>query len=279
MAPRRRRKPVVLTIAGSDSGGGAGIQADLKTMCARNVYGASVVTALTAQNTLGVQQVHVPSAEFVATQLDSVLSDIPCDAVKIGMLPSADIVRVVADALKKYNVDRVVLDPVLVSTSGDSLVTATECIDALKNFLCPLTSILTPNIPEATAFTGKTVNDVDDMRRACAELMSHGSQSVLLKGGHRMESSDDPKSEVVYATDIFYDGAQFEAITKPWVNTQNSHGTGCTLASAIASEMAKGNTVLDSVRIAKDYVHEALMHSQKIGKGNGPLDHMYWMDR
>jgi hydroxymethylpyrimidine kinase/phosphomethylpyrimidine kinase len=268
-----RRVPCVLSIAGSDSGGGAGIQADLKTMCALGVYGATVITALTAQNTRGVQDIHPTPPWFVAAQLESVLSDIPCSVIKIGMLPSAETVAVVADALIRYRVRTVVLDPVMVSSSGHGLVDGPDVVAAIRERLFPLTTVLTPNIPEAFSFLGWRPEKVDDMRRACVELHAQGPQSVLLKGGHL--ASRHRAEPLDFATDVLYDGIRFEALVKPWVDSPNTHGTGCSLASAIASELAKGKTLFDATRFAKDFVHGAIEKSFKIGDGHGPLNHMY----
>jgi hydroxymethylpyrimidine kinase/phosphomethylpyrimidine kinase len=273
MGGTHRHVPCVLSIAGSDSGGGAGIQADLKTMCALGVYGATVITALTAQNTRGVQAVHPTPPEFVAAQLESVLSDIPCSVIKIGMLPSAEIVTVVADALVRHRARTVVLDPVMVSSSGYGLVDGPDVVAAIRERLFPLTTVLTPNIPEAFSFLGWRPEKVDDMRRACVELHAQGPQSVLLKGGHL--ASRHRAEPLDFATDVLYDGIRFEALVKPWVDSPNTHGTGCSLASAIASELAKGKTLFDATRFAKDFVHGAIEKSFKIGDGHGPLNHMY----
>jgi hydroxymethylpyrimidine kinase/phosphomethylpyrimidine kinase len=230
-----RHVPCVLSIAGSDSGGGAGIQADLKTMCALGVYGATVITALTAQNTHGVQAVH--------------------------------------PALVRHRVRTVVLDPVMVSSSGYGLVDGPDVVAAIRERLFPLTTVLTPNIPEAFSFLGWRPEKVDDMRRACVELHAQGPQSVLLKGGHL--ASRHRAEPLDFATDVLYDGIRFEALVKPWVDSPNTHGTGCSLASAIASELAKGKTLFDATRFAKDFVHGAIEKSFKIGDGHGPLNHMY----
>jgi hydroxymethylpyrimidine kinase / phosphomethylpyrimidine kinase / thiamine-phosphate diphosphorylase len=264
----------VVSIAGSDSGGGAGIQADLKTMCARGVYGATVITALTAQNTLGVQSVHPIPPAFVAAQLDSVLSDIPCTVAKIGMLPSVATVHAVADALIRHSVKIVVLDPVMVSTSGHGLVDGPDVLVAIRERLFPITTVLTPNLPEASCLLGWCVEHVDDMRRACLQLHALGPQSVFLKGGH-LTNGVNPARPPETATDVLYDGSQFEAVVKPWLVSRNTHGTGCSLASAIASELAKGQSLYDATRIAKEYVHCAIAESFDVGQGQGPINHMH----
>jgi hydroxymethylpyrimidine kinase / phosphomethylpyrimidine kinase / thiamine-phosphate diphosphorylase len=274
MVEIKSRIPCVVSIAGSDSGGGAGIQADLKTMCARGVYGATVITALTAQNTLGVQSVHPTPPAFVAAQLDSVLSDIPCTVAKIGMLPSVATVHAVADALIRHSVKIVVLDPVMVSTSGHGLVDGPDVVVAIRERLFPITTVLTPNLPEASCLLGWCVEHVDDMRRACLQLHALGPQSVFLKGGH-LTNGVNPARPPETATDVLYDGSQFEAVVKPWLVSRNTHGTGCSLASAIASELAKGQSLYDATRIAKEYVHCAIAESFDVGQGQGPINHMH----
>jgi hydroxymethylpyrimidine kinase/phosphomethylpyrimidine kinase len=274
------RLPCVLSIAGSDSGGGAGIQADLKTFCARRVYGATVVTALTAQNTAGVQAVHTPPVSFLVQQLDSTLGDFSFAAAKTGMLPTADIVRAVASAIAALPVTPpLVVDPVLVSTSGHGLTTDADSVTrSLKEHLFPLAAVLTPNLPEASALLGWDVCDLDGMRRACVELHMMGPAAVLLKGGHLLSPTGNRSPDA--ATDLFYDGERFEALTAPWVETRNTHGTGCTLASAIAAELAKGETPIAAVRIAKKYVHAAIAGAASMATmglatdGSGPLHHM-----
>lgn len=267
--------PCVLTVAGSDSGGGAGIQADLKAFCARNVYGASVLTALTAQNTTGVQAIHVPPSSFVRQQLDSVLSDIPCSTMKLGMLPTAETVKVVADAIVRHDVKVVVCDPVLVATSGDQLVDPTGVVDAMTRVLFPLTTVLTPNVPEAERILGCTIRSSEDMREACAALQRKGPKAVLLKGGHLNEyQTSATETRPTHATDVLFDGNEFEAFSMPWVDSSSTHGTGCTLAAAIAAELAKGRSLRESSRLAKAYVHRAMQTATPIGNGHGPLNHM-----
>lgn len=267
--------PKVLTIAGSDSGGGAGIQADLKTFTSLNVYGASVITALTAQNTIGVQDVHIPSAEFIRAQLDSVLSDIGFTVIKTGMLPNESIIREVADAITRYKIPTVIVDPVLVATSGDELVRGNDSINALVKHLFPLATLVTPNLPEAQTLTGQTINGVEDMRKTCMRFAEMGCRNVLLKGGHLGEGENNGDClDGSCVTDVLYDGKQFQAFVNERIHTNNTHGSGCTLASAIAAHLAKGKDLNQSVADAIAYVHNCIAQSLSIGHGNGPLNHM-----
>ena len=227
----------VLTIAGSDSGGGAGIQADLKTIAANGCYGLSVITALTAQNTLGVSGIHPVPLDFVTAQMDAVLSDIGADAVKIGMLFSPELIRTVAQGLVRHGVRTIVLDPVMIAQSGDRLL-QDEAIDALKTELIPLATIITPNTPEASALLGREIATAEAVSEAARELMTLGCANVLIKGGH-LESGD--------SDDCLYPGAEDRAVILRGkrIPTRNNHGTGCTLSSAIASGLAKGQTTTD----------------------------------
>ena len=257
----------VLTIAGSDSSGGAGIQADLKTFAARGVYGMSALTAITAQNTLGVQGVFELPAEFVGQQIDTVMNDSGADAWKTGMLANADIIHVVAERARRYGVERLVVDPVMVAKSGDPLLQPAAQV-ALIQELLPLAYVVTPNHHEAQALTGLAIHTVEDMRRAAAAIRAFGARYVVVKGGHLPAASD--------AVDVLYDGQQFVEFRAPRVDTANTHGTGCTFASAIAAELAKGDTVIEAVRRAKAYLTAALQAAAtlRIGKGHGPLDHL-----
>ena len=253
-----------MTIAGSDSGGGAGIQADLKTFAALGVYGTSALTAITAQNTVGVTAVHEIPTDMIAAQIEAIIGDIGADAVKTGMLSSTAIVETVATELRRHRVDRLVVDPVMVAKSGDTLLRE-EAVDVLRNLLVPLALVVTPNIPEAeTLIEGKIETD-DDMRRAAELIVGMGARSVVVKGGHR----EGP------ATDLFYDGASFHEFTAPRFETKNTHGTGCTFASAVAAGLAQGKSPLESVAQAKDFVTEAIRRSFPIGQGHGPLNHFY----
>ena len=258
------RIPTAMTIAGSDSGGGAGIQADLKTFAALGVYGTSALTAITAQNTIGVSGVHEIPTDIIAAQMEAVFSDIGADAVKTGMLSSVAIVEVVSRQLQHHGVESLVVDPVMVAKSGDSLLQE-DAVDALRTLLVPLAAVLTPNIPEAEALTGMKINSDADVRRAAEQIIQMGAGSVVVKGGHR----EGP------ATDVFYDGDRFQEFTAPRIDTKNTHGTGCTFASAVAAGLARGMSVIDSVAQAKEYVTEAIRRSFAIGRGHGPLNHFY----
>lgn len=271
----RKNPPVVLTIAGSDCSGGAGIQADLKTMSAFDVYGMSVITAVTAQNTCGVTGVQNVTGEMIRLQLEAVMSDIMPDAVKIGMLATADAVEAVADILEKYHVEHVILDPVMVSTSGRSLLEA-EGKEQMLRRLFPLAELVTPNIPEAEeilkAVDGSVENkqtvssvqitDQTMMEKAAQAIRQKYSCNVLLKGGHMIQAADD----LLYQTQAVWFPAQR-------IDCTNTHGTGCTLSSAIASALARGYSLKEAVGIAKVYVRSAMSTGLDLGHGNGPLDH------
>jgi hydroxymethylpyrimidine/phosphomethylpyrimidine kinase len=256
----------VLTIAGSDSGGGAGIQADLKAFAARGVYGMSAITALTAQNTRGVQGVLDISPDFIRLQIDSVMSDIGADAWKTGMLSNADTIAVVAERAAHYGVTRLVVDPVMVAKGGDPLLQP-EARDALIEELLPLAYVVTPNHHEAQVLTGLEIRTVEDMCRAAEAIYALGPKHVVVKGGHL------PVVEA--AIDVLYDGTAIETFEAQRVDTPNTHGTGCTYASAIAAELAKGAPVPEAVRVAKAYltaaIHAAL--EMGVGHGHGPLNH------
>ncbi len=253
--------PKAMTIAGSDSGGGAGVQADLKTFAALGVYGASTLTAITAQNTVAVTAVHEIPTDVITAQIDAVLTDIGADAVKTGMLSSSDIIECVCEALEVHGVQRLVVDPVMIAKSGDALLRE-DAIGSLRTRLLPLAMVVTPNIPEAEALTETTIVSDADVRRAAEAIVGMGARSVVVKGGHR----EGP------ATDLFYDGKEF---TAPRFDTVNTHGTGCTFASAVAAGLARGMVVTDAVALAKDYVTEGIRHSFSIGQGHGPLNHFY----
>lgn len=262
---RRQAAPrgVVLTIAGSDSGGGAGIQADLKTITLLGSYGASVITALTAQNTLGVSGIHPAPAEFVTVQLDAVLSDIPVDVVKTGMLFSADIITAVASRLSTCNLKFLLIDPVMIAKGGARLIDATA-VNALVNQLLPLTYLLTPNIPEAEALTGMRITAEGDMLAAADRLISMGARHVLLKGGH-LDSTD--------AVDLLFDGKTVQWLRTQRIATTNSHGTGCTLSSAIAAFLANGEPLPVAVERAKAFITTAIRLARPLGKGHSPVNH------
>lgn len=256
--------PKAMTIAGSDSGGGAGVQADLKTFAALGVYGASTLTAITAQNTVAVTAVHEIPTDVITAQIDAVLTDIGADAVKTGMLSSSDIIECVCEALEVHGVQRLVVDPVMIAKSGDALLRE-DAIGSLRTRLLPLAMVVTPNIPEAEALTETTIVSDADVRRAAEAIVGMGARSVVIKGGHR----EGP------ATDLFYDGKEFKEFTAPRFDTVNTHGTGCTFASAVAAGLARGMVVTDAVALAKDYVTEGIRHSFSIGQGHGPLNHFY----
>lgn len=256
----------VLTIAGSDSGGGAGIQADLKTFSARGVYGMSVITALTAQNTIGVQGVYEILPSFVEKQIDSVMSDIGADAWKTGMLSDSEIIRVVADRAQKYNIKLLVIDPVMIAKSGDLLLNQ-KAITALISDLIPLAFVITPNHHEAQTLTGLTIENLADAREAAKKIHNQGAKNVVIKGGHL--------PDIKNAIDLLYDGRNFIEFHAPRIKTKNTHGTGCTFASAIAAELAKGNDIKSAVHTAKAYLTAAIQKADdlKIGKGHGPTNH------
>ena len=256
--------PKAMTIAGSDSGGGAGVQADLKTFAALGVYGASTLTAITAQNTVAVTTVHDIPTDVITAQIDAVLTDIGADAVKTGMLSSSDIIECVCEALEVHGVQRLVVDPVMIAKSGDALLRE-DAIGSLRTRLLPLAMVVTPNIPEAEALTETTIVSDADVRRAAEAVVGMGARSVVVKGGHR----EGP------ATDLFYDGKEFKEFTAPRFDTVNAHGTGCTFASAVAAGLARGMALTDAVALAKDYVTEGIRHSFSIGQGHGPLNHFY----
>lgn len=252
----------VLTIAGSDSGGGSGVQADLKTILSLGGYGMSVVTALTAQNTIGVQGMIPVNSAFVAMQLDSVLTDIGADAIKIGMLVNSKIVDVVAQKIKQFKIEKVVVDPVLASKDGTALLDE-EGRKALRQKLFPLTYLLTPNLPEAEILTGKKIATVAEMSKAAKALQKMGPKYVLVKGGHLEESP----------VDVLHDGSQHYEFSSQRVRTRHTHGTGCTLASAIATMLARGLPLMECIDQAKRYLYRALRFSLPIGGGIGPCNH------
>jgi len=257
----------VLIIAGSDSSAGAGIQADLKTCAALGVYGTTAITALTAQNTTGLSAIHEVPPEFVAAQIDAVVEDIRPDAVKTGMLATAGIIEVVAAKIKEHALPFVVVDPVMVAKSGDRLLRE-DAVFALRKLL-PLADVLTPNIPETGDLLGYPVRTDEEIRKAARELQSLGPRNVVVKGGHRDGHT---------AVDILFDGRDFHEFASPRIKTQSTHGTGCTLASAVAAYLARQETVPEAVQHAKDYLTQALLHAEPIGHGHGPVDH-FWAAR
>lgn len=256
----------VLTIAGSDCSGGAGIQADIKTITAHRLYAMSVITALTAQNTTGVYGIQEISPEFVGKQLDCVLGDIQPDAVKIGMVANAGIIRAIADKLKAYKAENIVVDPVMVSTSGSKLL-CDDAASSLQSALLPIAGLITPNVPEAEVLSGISIKTKADMIKAAEAIAKTVPASILIKGGHLGTCSDDL---------LFCDGKGywFESVR---VDNPNSHGTGCTLSSAIACNLAMGFPMHESIRNAKAYITGALRAGLDLGKGRGPLNHCYNM--
>ncbi len=257
-----------LTIAGSDSSGGAGIQADLKTFSALGVFGMSVITAVTAQNTREVSAVHDIPADVIAKQIDAIFEDIEVDALKIGMVSRTDTIKVIADKLREYKPENIVLDPVMISKSGYDLLKP-EAKEALIRHLLPLATVITPNIPEGEAITGQGIKDLKAMEQAARDIYEMGPRNVLLKGGH-LEGD---------AVDILYDGRKIHYFRAGRIDTRNTHGTGCTLSSAIAAHLARGYTVEEGIKMAKEYITTAIEHSFSIGRGVGPVHHFYMLYR
>lgn len=253
-----------LSIAGSDSSGGAGIQADLKTMTMNGVYAMSAITALTAQNTTGVRSIYEVSPEFLKDQLDAVFEDIYPDAVKIGMVSSTELIEVIADRLKHYGAKNIVVDPVMVATSGSSLM-KTNAVSALVEELFPIAAVITPNIPEAEILSGMTIQSREDMETAASKIGKESSCAVLLKGGHSLCDADD----------LLYSNGELKWFKGTRIDNPNTHGTGCTLSSAIASNLAKGFDLAESVQRAKDYISCALAAQLDLGKGSGPMKHSF----
>ena len=254
----------VLTIAGSDCSGGAGIQADLKTMLANGVYGMSAITALTAQNTTGVSAIMNVTPEFLGQQLDSIFTDIFPEAVKIGMVSDKELIRMIAAKLRQYQPKNIVIDPVMVATSGARLI-AEDAVAVLKQELFPLADVLTPNIPEAEVLLGSSIDTAEDMEMAAEEISRQYACAVLCKGGHSIND----------ANDLLYNSNQATWFAGKRIANPNTHGTGCTLSSAIASNLAKGHTMAEAVKLAKEYISGALGAMLDLGKGSGPMDHGY----
>jgi hydroxymethylpyrimidine/phosphomethylpyrimidine kinase len=260
------KKPV-LTIAGSDPSGGAGVQADLKALSANGVFGMSVLTSITAQNTCGVSSVfHLPSA-IIEAQLDAIFSDISVKTIKTGMLATPDIIAIVSNKLATQTIDHLVVDPVMVAQGGHVLL-EDEGIASLKSELCPQAFLITPNIYEAQVLSGMTINSIAEARAAAKIIHQLGCRHVLITGGHLQ---DQP------GTDLLYDGRFFRMLKGEYIQTQHTHGTGCTLASAIAAHLAKGKSITNAVEAAKAYTTEAIRHSFPLGKGHGPTDHFYFL--
>lgn len=256
----------VLTIAGSDSSAGAGVQADLKTIAALGLYGTCAITAVTAQNTLGVTSAYELPPEVVAAQIEAVVTDIRPDAVKTGMLANAGIIEVVAAKVRQHALPHLVVDPVMVAKSGARLLRE-DAVRALCDLLLPLAEVVTPNIPEAEALVGRRLAGDDEVRQAAKEIVARGCRAVVIKGGHRGGAG--------VVVDVLYDGRDFREYSAPRIDTKNTHGTGCTFASAIAAYLALGRGVPEAVAEARSYLQAALEHAYPIGQGQGPVHH-FW---
>ena len=259
-------KPIrkALTIAGSDSGAGAGIQADLKTFAALGVYGTSAITAITAQNTVGVSAICALSPKLVAAQIDAVVSDIGADAVKTGMLANAGIIDMVAKKIREHRLRNVVVDPVMVATSGDLLIQK-SAVAALRTRLIPLATVVTPNLPEAEELTGMKLRSTEEIEEAARRIVALGARNVVIKGGHRKGP----------AVDLFYDGKKFRALYAPRIRTTSTHGTGCTFSAAIAANLAQGKKLETAVTLAKQFITEAIRQGFRVGAGHSPVHHFY----
>lgn len=256
----------VLTIAGSDCSGGAGIQADIKTITAHKMYAMSAITALTAQNTTGVYGIFDAEPEFIGKQIDCIFEDIRPDAIKIGMVSNSRTIETIVDKLIQYKAENIVIDPVMVSTSGSELL-CYEARETLINKLLPLGTVITPNIPEAQVLCGFKIKDEEDMARAAVSISESMKGAVLVKGGHLVSD----------AIDVLYENDTTHWFKSGRVNTTNTHGTGCTLSSAIACNLAAGQSLCESIEKAKEYLTGALKTGLDIGKGSGPLEHTYWL--
>lgn len=263
MAPSQS-VPAVLTIAGSDSGGGAGIQADLKTFSAFKVYGTCAITAITAQNTKNVVDIHEVPIDIILSQISTVLEDITIDVIKTGMLSSNTIIGSVASYLSETHPKTLVVDPVMVSKSGHQLL-MDDAVSALTKQLLPLATVVTPNVPEAEALSGIKIQSIHDSQEAARRIIALGSKSVIIKGGHL---AGPP-------IDLFYDGYRFQEFSAQRIKTKNTHGTGCTFASAIAANLARGEDIIKAIEKSKTYVTNAIIQTYQIGHGNGPLNHFY----
>ena len=261
--------PRALTIAGSDSGGGAGIQADLKTFFALGCHGMSAITALTAQNTVGVTGVYEVDPSFVVEQVEAVVTDIGVDAAKTGMLASAPLVEAVAKAVEAFDISRLVVDPVSVSKHGDRLL-AEDALEAVRSLLLPLAEVVTPNLHEAASLTGAgDVTTIDDMKEAARAIHARGPRSVLVKGGHLEGGGPGGDAESI---DLYFDGEEFSELTSERFDTRDTHGTGCALSAAIAARLAHGDSTIDALRAAKRFISGAIERSLRIGKGYGPVN-------
>lgn len=257
------RVPRALTIAGSDSGGGAGIQADLKTFQELGAFGMTALTAVTAQNTLGVSGVWPLPPEAVAKQIEAVATDIGVDAAKTGMLFDSAIIEAVAEAVRRHGIEKLVVDPVMIAKGGTPLLKA-DAVEALRRRLLPQALLVTPNIPEAEALTGLVIRTRADMEKAARAIVAMGARAVVVKGGHGDGETAD---------DLFYDGARVEILSAPRVATRNTHGTGCTFSAAVTAALAKGRDLLDAVRVGKAFITAAIREALNLGGGHGPTNH------
>jgi hydroxymethylpyrimidine/phosphomethylpyrimidine kinase len=262
--------PKALTIAGSDSGAGAGIQADLKTFAALGVYGTSVITAITAQNTVKVSKIFELSPELVAAQIDAVIQDIGAQALKTGMLANAAIIEMVAAKIHQYALENLVVDPVMVAKSGDLLLRK-DAIEALRSRLIPLAKVVTPNLPEAEELTGMKLTRAKEIEEAARRIIAMGAKTVVIKGGHRKGP----------AIDLFFNGRRIRQLRSPRIRTRHTHGTGCTFSAAIAGYLAKGEKIEEAVVLAKKYVTRAIRHGFAVGSGHSPVHHFHalWRNR
>ena len=256
--------PVALTIAGSDSGGGAGIQADLKTFAALGVHGTSAITAVTAQNTRGVTAIHELPPSLVTAQIDAVAGDIGVDAAKTGMLSSAEIIAAVAEAVRRHHIEKLVVDPVMVAKGGAKLL-RDDAVRALRERLLPLALVVTPNLPEAEVLLGRSIATLEDRRQAAKDLVRLGARTAVVKGGHAAAD----------ATDVFWDGAEMLELPGVRIDTPHTHGSGCVFSSAIAAELAKGTSLLDAIVAAKRFITSAIASALEIGSGHGPVNPMF----
>ena len=256
--------PKSLTIAGSDSGGGAGIQADLKTFASLGVYGTSAITAVTSQNTLGVTDIVNVPAKSVISQIEAVISDIGTDSIKIGMLSNASIVNAVSSYISQSNFEKVIVDPVMISKSGHKLLSE-SAIKSMIKMLIPISFIITPNIPEASIISKTKIHSIESAKIAAKKIVKLGAKACIVKGGH----FDGPP------VDVFYDGKKYETFKSERINTKNTHGTGCTFSAAIAAYIAKGEDIISAISKSKNYINCAIQEDFLVGKGHGPLNHFY----
>jgi hydroxymethylpyrimidine/phosphomethylpyrimidine kinase len=257
--------PVALTIAGSDSGGGAGIQADLKTFAALGVHGVSALTAITAQNTLGVSEIMELPPALVGAQIESVMSDIGARAAKTGMLSSAEIIDVVVSAIARFNITNLVVDPVMVAKGGARLL-RDDAVDAMRRRLLPLAAVVTPNLPEAEVLLARKIRTLDERRQAARDLVALGAHAAVVKGGHTDEQM---------AIDHYFDGVDLIELSSPRIATTNTHGSGCVFSAAIAADLAKGSDSRAAVHLAKEFITEAIASSLEVGRGHGPVNPMF----